>query len=148
MENKNSLESRIQRLEDIEAIRKLQATYAHFVDQGWNGKEFQDVSLLFAEEATFECAAFNLNAKGNKEISQILKQGSAFPIAQHNFTSPIIDVYGDRATCKWLLWVGVNGGGKSNIVFESEDIEYVRGAEGWLIHSIKLYIAHTLSPIG
>lgn len=138
-----SLEQRIQRLEDIEAIKKLQATYGHFVDQGWNGKQFKDVANLFTEEATFECAAFNLNAKGNKQISETLKQGSIFAIAQHSFTNPIIDIDGDNATGKWLLWVGVNGG-ESNIVFESEDVKYIRTAEGWKIQSIELFVAQML----
>ncbi len=44
----------------------------------------------------------------------------------HNtVTNPIIDVDGDKATGKWLLWVGVNGG-EANIVFESEDVKYTR----------------------
>jgi ketosteroid isomerase-like protein len=139
----NSLEQRIQCLEDIEAIKKLQATYGHFVDQGWNGKVFQDVSNVFTEDATFECAAFNLNAIGNNAISETLKQGSVFAIAQHSFTNPIIDVTGDTATGKWLLWVGVNGG-EANIVFESEDVKYTRTSEGWKIQSIELFVAQML----
>lgn len=138
-----SLESRIQLLEDIEAIKKLQATYGHFVDQGWNSKQFQDVSHFFTEEATFECAAFGINAKGNKQISESLKLAGVFAIAQHSFTNPIIDVDGDNATGKWLLWVGVNGG-ESNIVFESEDVKYVRTSEGWKIQAIELSVAQML----
>ena len=141
-----SLESRIQLLEDIEAIKKLQATYGHFVDRGWNGKEVQDVSHFFTEDATFECAAFGMNAKGNKEIAETLKQGSTFTIAQHSFTNPIIDVDGDNATGKWLLWVGVNNG-EANIVFESEDVKYARTSDGWKIQGIELFVAQMLKNI-
>ncbi|MEH0152902.1 nuclear transport factor 2 family protein [Limibacter armeniacum] len=142
-----TLEQRIQLLEDIEAIKKLQATYAHCVDQGWNGKTFQDVSSLFVDDATFECAAFGLHAQGNVSISETLKQGSVFAIAQHSFTNPVIEVDGDTATGKWLLWVGVNNG-DSNIVFESEDITYKRTAEGWKIQSIELFVAQMLKNEG
>lgn len=145
MGNTNSLESRIQRLEDIEAIKKLQTTYAHSVDTGWNGYVFNDVSALFTEDATFDCDDFNLHAKGNKEISTVLESSSTFKIAQHSFTNPVIDVDGDKATGKWLLWVGVNDGMKANMVFESEDIEYTRTPQGWLIQSIKLYVAQMLN---
>lgn len=138
-----TLESRIQRLEDIEAIKKLQATYGHFVDWGWNGKKQQDVTHFFTEDATFECVAFGMNAKGNKQISEMLTQGSTFTIAQHSFTNPIIDIDGDNATGKWLLWVGVNGG-EANIVFESEDVKYTRTPEGWKIQSIELFVAQLL----
>ena len=139
----NSLEQRIQRLEDIEAIKKLQATYGHFVDWGWNKKKQQNVTHFFTEDATFECVSFGMNAKGSKQISEMLLKGSPFTIAQHSFTNPIIDVEGDNATGKWLLWVGVKGD-EANIVFESEDVKYIRTAEGWKIQSIELFVAQML----
>ena len=142
----NSLEQRIQRLEDIEAIKKLQATYGHFVDRGWNGKKAEDVTHFFTEDATFQCAAFGMDAKGNQQISDMLTKGGSFAIAQHSFTNPIIDVDGDKATGKWLLWVGVNNG-EANIVFESEDIKYTRTSEGWKIQSIELFVAQMLKNI-
>lgn len=144
MENTPSLESRIQRLEDLEAIRDLQARYAHAVNWGWNGKQFEDVSDLFTADATLECAAFNLHATGNHEISATLGRSSAYSIAQHSFTNPVIDVQGDRATGKWLLWVAVRSAAGANVVFESEELEYVRTPDGWKIQKLELFVAQML----
>ena len=144
MDNTPSLESRIQRLEDLAAIQNLQARYAHAVDQGWNSKQFEDVAGFFTEDATLECAAFNLHAQGNHEISKTLGQGSTFSIAQHSFTNPVIEVTGNRATGQWLLWVGVRSEAGANMVFESEELEYVRTPDGWKIQSLKLYVAQML----
>lgn len=141
-----SLEQRIQHLEDIEEIKKLQATYGHFVDWGWNGKHPLNVVDLFMQDATFECIAFGMSAKGNKQISEMLGKDSPFSIAQHSFTNPIIDVDGDIATGKWLLWVGVKGS-DANIVFESEDVKYTRTANGWKIQSIELFVAQMLKDL-
>ena len=49
--NENTFDIRLQRLEDIEAIKKLTATYALYVNKGWNGKtvDFEKLPLVFAE---------------------------------------------------------------------------------------------------
>jgi SnoaL-like domain len=136
-----SLEQRIQRLEDIEAIKKLQATYGDYVNQGWNDKTFKDISELLTENATLENKDFKLSAKGNHNVSEALKQASVYPVALHSFTNPIIDIDGDTATGNWLLWVAIQKGDDKMLNFQSEDVEYVRTDNGWLIQSIKFHLA-------
>ncbi|MBP2284833.1 hypothetical protein H4V97_003151 [Flavobacterium sp. CG_23.5] len=87
-----------------------------------------------------------MHAKGNKQISEMLGKSSTFTIAQHSFTNPIIDVDGDTATGKWLLWVAVKGI-EANIFFESEDVKYTRTSGGWKIQSIELFVAQMLKNI-
>ncbi len=104
-----SLERRIQRLEDIEAIKKLMATYGNYCDKGWKGHvtNFKEVASLFAEDATWECPEIPVNAKGRQEISKMLEASSAgYELAMHSFTNPIIDIDGDKAKAKWLVFVG------------------------------------------
>ncbi|XQW85470.1 nuclear transport factor 2 family protein [Thalassotalea piscium] len=71
----NALEQRIQKLEDLEAIRTLQATYGHYVDKGWNGKDMDIEKLtdIFTEDALWEAPAAGVLANGHKEIIESFK---------------------------------------------------------------------------
>ncbi|GLZ01778.1 hypothetical protein [Actinoplanes sp. NBRC 103695] len=48
-----SLEERILKLEDLEAIRDLTARYASAVNKGWNGKEIDVTAMpsIYAKDA-------------------------------------------------------------------------------------------------
>jgi len=140
----NSLEQRIQRLEDLEAIRTLQATYGHYVDKGWNGKEifFDRFSEVFTEDATWECPVMGISANGIQEIVATFKMidaNSEFFI--HSFTNPLIEIDGDVATAKWILISpGINEG-KTSCPIASYENDYVRTPEGWRIKALRLHIA-------
>ena len=49
----STLEQRIRRLEDLEAIRDLTARYANAVNKGWNGKtlDLDAIGDIFAADA-------------------------------------------------------------------------------------------------
>ncbi|WP_285768467.1 nuclear transport factor 2 family protein [Peribacillus sp. SI8-4] len=148
MKQERSLEERIQYLEDIESIKKLQATYGHYVDKGWNGKEvnFEKLPALFTEDAAWKCAAMGVDSKGIDNIIEMLKAATAEgELGMHSFTNPIINVSGDKATGKYLLWVGVKNHDGTNLVYQSEDVEYLRTAEGWKISAINLHFAQLLN---
>ncbi|QGQ95092.1 nuclear transport factor 2 family protein [Paenibacillus psychroresistens] len=143
-----TLEQRIQKLEDIEAIQKLQYTYGHYVDKGWNGKEvfFDKLPSLFTADATWTSAAMGVDVKGALEIVEMLKvQTAGGELGMHSFTNDIVDVDRDTATGKYLLWVGIKGSGQANLVYQSEDVRYVREADGWKIQSIVLDFASMLN---
>jgi SnoaL-like domain len=147
MSETSSLEERIQRLEDIEAIKKLTATYADYVNKGWDGKgvAFDKLPSVFAEDARWESAAMNVNTVGRDEIVQMLRKETAGgDFAMHSFTNPIIEVNGDTATGTWLLWVGVKQGDAADEVFQSEDLKYVRTVDGWRIQSLNLHFGTML----
>ena len=142
-----SLQQRIQRLEDIEAIKKLTATYALYVNKGWNEKavDFDKLPLVFSENARWRSAAISVDVSGLANIVEMLKKGTAsVDFAMHSFTNPIIEVDGATATGNWLLWVGVKTGNSANEVFQSEEISYVREASGWRIASINLHFGSML----
>jgi hypothetical protein len=143
-----SLEARIRKLEDIEAIKKVTATYAHYVDKGWNGKEvyFDKLPLLFAKDASWKCAAMGADVSGIDNIVELLRGATAHgSFAMHSFTNPIIDVDGDSAKGKWLLWVGVKNGDAKDEVFQSEDLTYTRSGDSWVIQSIDLHFGQMLN---
>jgi hypothetical protein len=143
-----TLEQRIQRLEDIEALKNLTARYATYVNKGWNGQALNPRGLhqVFAADARWDCAAMNARAVGREAVVQLLEQSTArIDFAMHSFTNPIIEVEGDHATGQWLLWVAVKTGTVANEVFQSEDLRYVRTPEGWRIQSIDLHFGSTLT---
>jgi hypothetical protein len=142
-----SLAKRIQWLEDIEAIRKLQAIYGHYCDKGWNDKGMycKEVTALFTEDATWESPIMGIYAKGRDEIAQMFEDMDVgYEFFMHSFSNPIIDVDGDTAKAKWLMFLGSNEGDTITLTYSSYDNDYVRTPEGWLIKAIRLYLAQVL----
>lgn len=142
-----TLEQRIQRLEDIEEIKKLTATYSDHVNKGWIGKEvaFDKLADVFTADATWTSAAMGVDAQGIDAIIDMLREKTAGgTFAMHSFTNPVIDVDGDTATGNWLLWVAVAGDGTANEVHQSEDLRYVRTPDGWRIQALNLHFGQLL----
>ncbi len=95
-----TLEQRITRLEDIEAIRKLKARYCEICDDAHNPDK---VTTLFAPDGIWESADFG-KAVGHQEIRALFRQfQKTFSFSQHNIMNPIIDVDGNRATGIWYI---------------------------------------------
>jgi hypothetical protein len=97
-----SLESRIQKLEDIEEIKQLQVHYVNsFIKTDWD-----EVIECFAENGTFNAhagsatgrAALNKFFKDRDHRNHIGKEG-LFVV------HPIIQVDGDKAKGSWLLYI-------------------------------------------
>ncbi len=147
MNDRTSLEQRIQRLEDIEEIKKLTATYADHVNKGWLGKEvaFDKLAGVFTPDATWTSAAMGADAHGIDAIVAMLRERTAGgSFAMHSFTNPIIDIDGDTATGNWLLWVAVANDGHANEVHQSEELRYTRTADGWRIQALNLHFGQML----
>ena len=145
-----SLEQRVQKLEDVEAIKKLQAIYGHHVDRGWNDKVmyYKEVTALFTEDATWESPAVGVSVKGREEISEMFKDMDAgYDFLMHSFSNPIIDIDGDTAKGKWLLFLGSNFEDKITLTYASYDNDYVRTSQGWLIKAIRLNVARVLESL-
>jgi SnoaL-like domain len=136
-----TLEGRIQRLEDIEEIKKLTATYGLYVNKGWNGEvvDFDKLPEVFTADACWQADAMSADVSGIDNIIELLTTATApGDLAMHSFTNPIIDVDGDTATGNWLLWVAGTDGDDGTEVFQSEDLIYTRTPHGWRIQSLNL----------
>ena len=148
MEESTSLEAKIRKLEDIAEIIKLTSTYGLYINKGWNGKsmDFDKLSSIFTEDATWESSATNVKADGIDEIIAILKEKTAgITFAMHSFTNPIIDINGDMATGNWLMWACTNSEiNHPNHICQSEDIKYMRTPEGWRINAVNLHLGQRL----
>ena len=142
------LEQRIQRLEDIDAIKILTASYSFAINKGWNGKTVQVDAMpsIFTHDARWESKAMGVTAEGLAEIVQALKEQTEHTdFSMHSYTNPVIQVEGDSATGNWLFWIASRrNGGPPNEVFMSEDIVYVRQPEGWRIQRVDVHFGMML----
>ena len=96
------LESRIARLEDIEAIKNLKARYAYYCDHGYDA---DGMASLFVEDSSWESNAFG-NYRGRAAIhafqSDVSKQ---IRWALHFMICPVVNISadGESATGTWYL---------------------------------------------
>ena len=126
------LAARVQRLEDIEAIRALFIAYGKLAD----AKDWVKYSELFVEDGTFDSPHSVGTVTGSKEIRERL--GSAYgedpEDAFHLFDNIEIEVDGDRATAR-SLWTylrpGAHGYPPQALMFGKYEDVLVRTDAGW-----------------
>ncbi len=95
-----TLEQRITRLEDIEAIKQLKVRYSHICDDDHNPNKIND---LFVENGIWESPDFG-RAQGHDEIKSLFKKfNEMFSFSQHNMMNPIIDVNDNKASGIWYI---------------------------------------------
>jgi len=96
------LEARIRRLQDIEAIKKLKATFAYLIDTG----DWQGVANLFTEEAVLDSGPLG-HCEGRAEIAKFFRDDipQTFSFTVHMYHNPVIEVKGDKATGEWYYKV-------------------------------------------
>jgi hypothetical protein len=140
-------EARLQRLENIEAIKRVTADYAAAVN--WGAGETVDregIRAALSEDIHWKATAMQVDARGIDAVLDVIGQPQpGITLAMHSFSNPPIDVDGDTAIGNWLLWVAIRAGDKTDQVFQSEDLTYVRTASGWRIASIDLHFGAMLN---
>jgi hypothetical protein len=141
----SDLEARVQRLEDIDHIRQLRASYCLYLDTG----KYDEVSELFTENAEFTGMGL---PRGRQEIHDFFV-GLQDSIAGfwHFTTNETIEVDGDKGTGEAYLYltcvmdgVAYVGAGRYEDEFAREDgtwklhkrvvtfFYFVPNSEGWL----------------
>jgi len=101
MMSEPNLEERIQRLEDIEALKQLKARYAGYCDDDYDADR---LAPLFTEDAIWDGGALG-RCEGREGIREFFAGASRLiPFAIHHVTNPILEIDGDRATGRWYLW--------------------------------------------
>lgn len=148
----NSLEQRIQRLEDIEAIKQLKARYCDACDGGWSkerpGHDWNKLQHLFTEDGVWDGTPVSIRAEGHDQLRQMYTDLKKVQFASHNVVNPQIEIEGDRAAAKWHLLAMLTLPGPSAsvpplatwcIIFY-DDI-CVRTRTGWKFKEMKLSYA-------
>jgi hypothetical protein len=101
------LAARIQRLEDIDAIRTTLLNYGRYLD----ARDFGSYSRLFAKDGEWSGGLGTV--KGPAEIQVFMEKSIGAPNRAKNYhllSNFIIDVQGDKATA-WSRWAFVVPGG-------------------------------------
>lgn len=140
-----SIEERIRRLEDIEAIRHLKARYAEYADEKYTDdhrRKPQDEldrigrlqAGLFTEDAVWDGGEHFGLCEGREAIYAFVRKGG-WSFAMHYFLNPCIDIDGDTAKARWMLWqvCTLTEGDTPCWMSAIEDDEYRRTPEGWLM---------------
>jgi ketosteroid isomerase-like protein len=134
-----TLEERIQRLEDIEAIKNLKARYAAVCDDQYNPEE---AIKLFTEDAVWDGGEDFGVHKGREAIKEFFAGVSENLIfAVHYFLQPIIKVNenGETASAKWYLWQAATMRDGTAVWVSGLEHDKYRKINGqWLMSEMKL----------
>ncbi len=137
------LEARIRRLEDIEEIKQLKATYCYLCDAGLGEAKNRDELIShFTSNARVD---FGLGEGSQFEGPEGLKIffGEVVPgsvsFCMHMVHNPIIEVKGEKATGRWYYEAPTTdtGTGKAQWMAGTYFEEYVRENGKWKFSSIK-----------
>lgn len=137
----SDLETRLQRLEDIEALRQLKARYARTLDQGLRGDEsFPENGFieLFHADAVWEA-----NIHGRHEGRDAIREFFAnvtggVSFALHFMVDPWIEIADDGSTAvgRWYGLETLTIDGRAVWIAGAYTDEFVRSEDGWLITSV------------
>ncbi len=100
----DDLRRRIERLEDVEAIKRLKARYARYCDAGYDP---EGIASLFVPEGVWDGGELFGRAEGVEQIKEHFRGApSRIPWALHFPLVPDIEVAedGTTATGTWYLW--------------------------------------------
>jgi hypothetical protein len=107
------LEERIQRLEDIEAIKRLKYQYCAYCDDNYNP---DGIASLHAEDAVFDGGEVLGKIEGREALRAFFCEvPKVWRFAAHQVMNPIVDVQGNKATGVWKLFQPCNVATKKGI---------------------------------
>lgn len=98
-----SIEDRIRRLEDIEAVRLLMARY-HQACDGWDGGSHEDpqaIADLFTDDGRWGIPAQHPFAHGKAEIAGLAQRLQPIDWIVHFVVNPVVEVDGDTASAEF-----------------------------------------------
>jgi hypothetical protein len=114
----STLEQRVQRWEDTEAIRRLKFEYGRLIDEGLGGEgSFPQLELLdqFTDDAVWE-ANYHGRFEGREAIRDFLASVSgSVTFSLHYMMNPVIRIAdsGAEATARWISFETLTVDGKA-----------------------------------
>ena len=130
-----TLEERVQRIEDAEAIRRLRYLYCEY----GNLYDAENFVSLFAPGAVWDGGDAFGRQEGLEQIEQMVRDaGERIRFSAHYIMNEMIDIDGDSATGRWWLLMPCILDNESTWLFATYDDDYVRIDGRWLIKKITL----------
>ena len=133
------LEARIERLEDIEAIRELRMLYHHYNNEG----TYHRLEELYTDDAYIDFQPLG-DARGRKAVGELLVGLTNTVVFIKQFiSSHMVKVDGDTATGISWLDARYSQDGKSIIAAVKYDDKYRRTPQGWKFSEmlVKIYFS-------
>lgn len=138
------LAARLQRLEDIEEIRRLKLRYAKLCDDNYNP---DGLAALFTEDGVWDAGDFGV-VRGREDIrAHWAKTSEQFPFALHYISNHVVDIepLADEASGRCYLWEPLTMNGRACWSAVTYDERYRRVQEAWYFSEMKLQV-HFLTP--
>ena len=132
-----SLEARVRRLEDIEALKQLKVRYAAYCDDDYDA---DGLVPLFTENAIWDGGAMG-RYEGHAALRAFFSSADQIvPFAVHHVTNPIIEVDDDQATGSWYLWqpMVMQGGDQAMWLAARYSDRYRRVDGRWMFEHVKI----------
>ena len=131
------LEARVQRLEDIEAIKQLKALYCEICDDDHNPDR---IVTIFTEDGVWEGKGIG-TATGHGEIRALFERfQKMMSFSQHMVMNPRISVDGDSAKATWYFFgpFAFYEGNQAKWQATRYHEEYARVGDEWKIKHLKI----------
>jgi hypothetical protein len=136
-----TLEQRLIRLEDTEAINQLKARYCHLSDRGYAaaGDDPSEVAALFTADGTWG------DTQGHDAIRELFEGFQRrLPFALHLALTPAIQLDGNRATGTWYGLIQLTtDAGEHRWTGGIYSDEFVRTPSGWRFQRLRFTEAFT-----
>jgi uncharacterized tellurite resistance protein B-like protein len=139
-ETEPDLESRVRRLEDLEAIKQLKAIYCFRID----AREIDALMERFTEDAVWDGGPMG-RFEGRDAIGRFLRElPQQLSFSLHWVMNPLIEIDGDRARGRWYLVEPLTSANGERAILGAGRYEerYVREGRVWKfceIHLIPLF---------
>jgi hypothetical protein len=137
----DDLARRVDRLESVEAIKKLKHTYMKYCDLGYPPAK---LGPLFADDAVWTSKAFGHHPSRSAIEAFFGGISAEIVFAAHLAMNFVIDVDGDHGTGQWRILMPctmMEGGRKvSRWILGDYDERYVRQNGVWLFQKIDFHV--------
>jgi hypothetical protein len=134
-----TLEQRIRRLEDVDAISNLTARYGQAVNKApGNDVDLAAIPEIFTPGARWSSDELGTTVGAAAIAAELPMATAMVEFSMHAFLNPVITVDGDTANGSWLLWIASVHNHRPGTAYLSADMNYLRTAAGWRIDEVQI----------